>query len=164
MKIIKHIHLDEWRKSEIKTYREACRIVIFDKDNLMPLLYVSKDNYHKLPWWWIEWSEEKIEALKRECLEETWCTIEVTDEIWIIIEENPAWEQKNYCYIWKILSKWEVNFTEDEINNWFCLKWVSLKESIELIKNDNPINYSWKRIKIRDSLILEQADIIIKSI
>jgi len=36
---------------ENKNYatREAARAVIFDENNLIPLLFVSKYNYHKLP-------------------------------------------------------------------------------------------------------------------
>jgi hypothetical protein len=29
--------------------REACRAVIFDENNMMPLIYVAKQKHHKLP-------------------------------------------------------------------------------------------------------------------
>lgn len=50
--------MENWKTFEVpedkkygakKTTREACRIVMFDENKLMPLLYVSKDTYHKLP-------------------------------------------------------------------------------------------------------------------
>lgn len=61
--------------------REAARAVVFDENNFMPLLFVSKHNYHKLPGGGIEKGENKMQGLEREFLEETGCEIEVDREI-----------------------------------------------------------------------------------
>lgn len=82
MKVLKTFPIpEEFKTSKKKIVREACRMVAFDSDNFIPLLFVSTENYHKLPGWWIDAGENKEEALTRELLEETWCEIEITGEI-----------------------------------------------------------------------------------
>lgn len=148
---------EEWENTT-KTYRKACRGIVLDKDNLMPLLFVWKDNYHKLPWWWIEWDEEKIEAFKREILEEAWCEIEEIQEVWSVIERNSTWEQTSYCYIWKVIKKENENFTSWEIEKWYLLKWVTIKEALSIIKNDQPTTEWGKWRQERDLYILQEID------
>ena len=148
---------EEWENTT-KTYRKACRGIVLDKDNLMPLLFVWKDNYHKLPWWWIEWDEEKIEAFKREILEETWCEIDHIEEVGNVIEQNSTWEQTSYCYIWKVIKKWIENFTSWEIEKWYLLKRVTIKEALSLIEKDIP-RTEWGRWRQqRDLYILQEID------
>ena len=70
MELNKEIKDKEWPKNEsILKHREASRAVLFDKNNLIPLLFVSKYNYHKLPGGGIDDSEDAIKALIREVLE-----------------------------------------------------------------------------------------------
>lgn len=143
-----------WNKKE---FRESCRAVVFDDDGLIPLIFVSKRNYHKLPGWWIEPNEDKIEALKREFLEETGCEIEITTEIWMVIETNPIRDHKSYCYIGQVISKWEASLTHDESFRWHQLKWRTIDEAIFLLENDIPIDRHWDRIIERDLFILKKA-------
>lgn len=50
MEFITHITVaEDNQNSKSMTIREACRAVIFDENNMMPLLFVVKGNYHKLP-------------------------------------------------------------------------------------------------------------------
>lgn len=150
---------EEWEHTHItKTYRKACRGIVLDKDSLIPLLFVGKDNYHKLPWWWIEWDEDKIEAFKREILEEAWCEIEEIQEVWSVIERNSTWEQTSYCYIWKVIKRWIENFTSWEVEKWYLLKRVTIKEALSLIKKDIP-RTEWGRWRQqRDLYILQEID------
>lgn len=156
--------MENWQTFEVpedqrygakKTTREACRIVMFGENKLMPLLYVSKDAYHKLPWWWIDENEEKITALKREAMEEAWCEITAIKEVGMVTEKNSTWEQKSYCYTWEITKKHTCNFTEEEMERWFQLKWVTIQEASSLLQSDIPLSVAWERIKKRDWFILE---------
>lgn len=140
-----------------KRTREACRAIVFDQDNLMPLIFVSKKNYHKLPGWWIEWNEDKIVALKREFLEETWCDIEITKEIWKVIEQNSTREHTSYAYIWKIIKKWKPNLIEEEKERWYKLKRMNIDDAISTLKKDVPNDPYGYRILERDLFILLQA-------
>lgn len=161
MEIIKEFILPEEIYSKIPTVREACRAVIFDENNLMPLLFVSKENYHKLPGWWIEIGEDKIMALTRELQEETWCEAEITKEIGITIESNSTRKQTSYCYIGRVTKKSEPNFTDKEKEKGFELQRVTIEEAIVLIQWEKRESETAKRIQQRDLAILEKAKKII---
>lgn len=157
MEIIKEFILpDDLYWGKIQT-REACRAVIFDENNLMPLIFVSTENYHKLPGWGIEPGEDKETALIRELQEEAWCEAEITQEIWMVIESNSTRKQTSYCYIGTVIKKSEYNFTDREKEKWYELQRVWIDEAILLIKSDISRNETSKRVLPRDLAILEKV-------
>ncbi len=164
MELLKEIKNKEFPndKSTLKT-REASRAIIFDKNKLIPLLFVSKYNYHKLPGGGIEEGENKAKALIRECLEETGSEIKVNGEVGKIIEFRSKWnlKQTSYCYYGKITSKGEPDFTENELNQGFKIVWLSLKEAISKVENDKPKNYEGSFIQKRDIIFLKKVAQII---
>ena len=145
--------------------REASRAVLFDNDNLIPLLFVSKHNYHKLPGGGIEKGEEKIQALIREIAEETGCIFKVGDEIGKIVEFRSKFNLKqiSYCYLGKILSKGVQKLEKSEIDEGFRLVWLPLDEAILKVKNDIPKNYEGKFIQKRDLMFLIEAKKLISN-
>lgn len=146
--------------------REASRAIIFDENNLIPLLFVGKYNYHKLPGGGIKAGEDKLQALVREIKEETGSSFIITGEVGMIIEYRSGFDLKqiSYCYLGKIISKEEPNFTEKELNEKFKLVWLSLDDAISTIKNDKPENYEGPLIKERDLKFLETAKQIMKKL
>ena len=71
MELLKEITDTKFPETELGIkIREASRAVIFDENELIPLLSVSKFNYHKLPGGGIETGENKEKALTREAKEE----------------------------------------------------------------------------------------------
>lgn len=146
---------EQWDAST-KSYRKAGRWVVFDKNNLIPLLFVKKDNFHKLPWWWIEGDEDKILAFKRELLEETWCEVDHIQEVWTVIEQNSTWEQISYCFIWKVTKKWTQNFTLEEQEKWYYLKRLPIDQALRTILSDLPSTDGGKRVHQRDLYILQE--------
>ncbi|MCX6822874.1 MAG: NUDIX domain-containing protein [candidate division SR1 bacterium] len=139
-----------------KTYRTACRGIVLDKDNLMPLLFVGNDNYHKLPGGGMEDNEDKIMAFKREVIEETGCEIEDIEEIGNVIEKDSTWEQTSYCYIGKIIKKGNHKFTPGEKNKGYVIKWVSIPEALSLIEKDSPRTLGSVGRQQRDLYILQE--------
>ena len=157
MELIKEFILPEEVYSEIPTVREACRAVIFDEKNMIPLLFVSKEKYHKLPGGGIETGEDKTIALKRELQEETWCEAEIIKEIGITIESNSTRKQTSYCYIGRVTKKSKPNYTDKEKEKGFELQRVTIDEAIVLIQSERRENETAKRIQQRDLAILEKA-------
>lgn len=157
MELIKEIK--DTDNSDNFKLREACRAILFDEENKMPLLFVSKYDYYKLPGGGIDEGENKEEALKREAMEEVGSEIEILKEVGKTIEvrENHQLKQTSYCYIGKILSKGQVDFTEKEINDGFELIWTTLDDAIEKVKNSNPKCYEGEFIQKRDFAILEKV-------
>ena len=160
MELLKEIKDKEFPgdESALKV-REASRAVLFDKDGLIPLLFVSKYNYHKLPGGGIEDGEDKAKALVREVLEEVGSKIEITGELGKIIEFRSRWNLKqiSYCYYGKIISKGEPDFTEKELSQGFKLVWLSLNEAISKVENDRPENYEGSFIQKRDIIFLKKV-------
>jgi len=160
MELLKEIKDKEFPKdmSTLKI-REAARAVLFDEKGLVPLLFVSKSNYHKLPGGGIEPGEDRIKALIREVKEEVGSEIEVTGEVGEIIEFRSKFnlKQTSYCYLGKIISKGKPDFTEDELKQGFKIVWLPLDEAISKVENDKPKNYGSSFIHKRDLVFLKKA-------
>ena len=137
--------------------RKACRGVLIDEYGQIPLLFVSRENYYKLPWWWMEWNEDKIETLRREVLEEAGCEIDNIEEIWCTIEKNFTWSQISYCFVARVVNKWNAEYTLEEIYDWFTLKWVKRDEALSFMKDIVPFTENGKRKQERESFILENV-------
>ncbi|MBT3297626.1 NUDIX domain-containing protein [archaeon] len=165
MELLKEIKDKEYPEDEsILKIREASRAVLLDENNLIPLLFVSKKNYHKLPGGGIDKGENKAKALDRECLEEVGCEIKVTGEIGKIEEFRSKWnlKQTSYCYQGKIISKGEPNFTEKEASQGFKIVWLKIDEAILQIENDKPEGYEGTFIQKRDLIFLKKFKNIIE--
>ncbi|HIP33973.1 MAG TPA: NUDIX domain-containing protein [Bacteroidia bacterium] len=124
---LKTINLENSISEEFNNYkvRNTVRAVIFDNENNIALMNVSKDNFHKLPGGGIDEGETKIEALKRECLEEAGVDIEIISELGLIseIKKTSKTIQNSYCYTAKVIGeKGEPDFTEKEKAKGFEIK------------------------------------------
>ena len=156
----------EKKKGSVKfRERQAARALLFDKDNKIALMYVSKSNYYKLPGGGVDPGENIEQGLRRECLEEAGCNINIGDEVGKIIEYrnydqwgNDCLHQESYCYLAKVKGdKGTVNFDSGEIEEGFKLVWVSLDEALELLKKSQPTTYDGPFVVKRDLVFLEEA-------
>lgn len=119
------------------TVREAARAVVFDADGNVALLYVGRDEYYKLPGGGIDAGESKEEALRRECLEEIGCDVEIVRELGTIIEYRKMFniKQISYCYAAKVIGeKGEPKYTAHEIERGFKKLWVPYEEALRLMR------------------------------
>jgi len=159
VKLLKNISDGLLSRSKKIEKRNASRAVLFDNEGLIPLLFVSKFNYHKLPGGGVEEGENEMEALDREILEETGCKGEITREIGRVIEFRSKWNlfQTSRCYAGKIISKGKQSFTKKETDQGFKLVWTSLDDAITQLKKDKPQNYEGTFIQKRDLRFLEEV-------
>lgn len=135
--------------------------MVFDQENQVALLYVSRHDYYKLPGGGVEKYEDYPTALKRECLEEIGCDVEVAGEIGQIIEYRKfcSLTQISYCYLAKVKgSKGMPNLMPDEIEDGFQVVWISLEEALlKLTNNPGDTLESQAYIVPRDTVFLEIA-------
>ncbi len=149
-------------EEEVKSWkvREAARGVVVDEEGKVGVLHVSKNNYYKLAGGGIDEGEDKVEAFKRECLEELGSNVEVVGELGEVEEWRKIFllKQISYCYIGKIIGEKGVpNFTESELENGFEIVWLEPKEALEKIQNAIPSNFEGAEyIKKRDVAIMEK--------
>ncbi len=161
MKSLGVINPDDVNSADIANFqiRQAARAIVFDTENNVALLHVSKHGYYKLPGGGIEEGEDNIEALKRECLEEIGTNIEVTAEIGKIIEYRKKFSQlqTSYCYKAKIIGEKGIPiFTDSEQNEGFEFPiWIPLGEAIRIVSSSKPDDYQGSFIKERDTLFLQ---------
>lgn len=150
-------------EEEVKSYptREAVRAVVVDDDNQIALLYVSKEDYYKLPGGGIEDDEDRETALKRECREEIGCDIEIIEEVGSVIEYREIFHirQTSYCYLAKVSGqKGTSSYTDDELKKGFTQVWLSFEEALERISQNNATSPEGSDYIVpRDTAILEAA-------
>jgi len=139
--------------------RHASRAVLFDEKGLIPLLFVSKHRYHKLPGGGVKEGEDKKEALTREVFEEVGCEFIVTGEVGRIIEYRSKFNlyQTSYCYVGNVISKGTPSFTESELSDGFQLVWLSLDNAIAQVESERPTDYEGSFVQKRDIVFLKTA-------
>ena len=163
MKQLKLINPENVSEEEIKKYlvREAGRAVVVDEDKKIALLHVSKENYYKLPGGGIEEGEDKMSALKRECLEEIGCNVEVINEIGSIVEYRKIFnlKQTSYCYLAKVKGqKGMPDFTENENEKGFEQVWLSYDEALKALTESKATSIEGNSYIVpRDTTFLKEA-------
>ena len=75
MKQLFTIDAKDYDPSWPKSYRPSVRGIIFNKDNLISLIYSQKYHFYKLPGGGIEEGESHLDTLIRELKEETGLTV-----------------------------------------------------------------------------------------
>lgn len=166
MKQIKLINIRNVSDDEADKYstREAARAIVFDDKNFIALLHATKTHYYKLPGGGIEKGETKEEALKRECLEEIGCNVEIIKELGFTVEYRKEFDLKqiSYCYIAKLVGeKGTPNLEKDEAEEGFKTVWVTLKDAMEKVKESEPTVVDGPYMVSRDLALLKAAQKII---
>jgi ADP-ribose pyrophosphatase YjhB (NUDIX family) len=138
--------------------RKAVRTIVQRADKKIALLYVANDQYHKLPWWGIDFGEDQHSALDREVFEEVGCAIAERTPLGTIVEYRQWFEQLqiNHCYFCTTQDTiFAPQFTARELSEGFCLKWNTPDEALAQMKSESPEPYHAKFFNYRDVRFLE---------
>ncbi|MBI1974978.1 MAG: NUDIX domain-containing protein [Parcubacteria group bacterium] len=148
------------------TFRRAARAVLFNKEEKIAFLHMTRLGYHKLPGGGFWGDEDVAGALRRELLEETGCTMDVLAEIGMVIEYRNQTDtlQISYAYLGKVVGKvGEPHFEHDEVEDGAIHQWVSIEDASRTLAMEAPDNYEGKFIVRRDSMILKAAQKIMST-
>jgi len=145
-------------------HREAARCVVFDDEGRVGLIHSRLSNYYKIAGGGIEENENKIEAVKREALEELGVNIEIDGEIGEIFEIRNKFKltQTSYCYYGHTVGeKGQPHFTDKETAEQFEVFWAEdIDVAIELTKimgSDEEKTYQQSFMILRDGTFLRKA-------
>jgi len=161
MQKISELNLENLTEEEYNNFRsrEAVRAIVVDENRKVALVHVGRDNYYKIPGGGIDEGENKIEALKRECIEEAGVHIKKNPvELGYIFEAKRTWEmtQTSYCYIAEVEGgKKEPEYTSAEQRQNFSFQWVNVDEAIELMKSNIPEDITLQYMARRDLMFME---------
>ena len=167
MKLLRTIDLDRLPQEKLATLtlRQTARAIVFDHGNNVALLQVMKRGaYYKLPGGGVEAGEDLSTTLKRECLEEIGCDVEVGQEIGMTVEYRGKYniKQESHCYLARLVgTKGTPAFTEEERADGFRSLWVPLSEAIRLVSEANTEDYEGQFIIPRELIFLREAEKIL---
>lgn len=169
MKQLPLLNPEQVSEQEAQTYttRFAARAVLVDAQGKIPLLYVANEGYYKLPGGGIESSEDKIIALRRECLEEIGCEIDVHGEVGMIVEYRKFAHllQTSYCYFGTVTAIVQPPaYTKDELRDGFRCEWLPYPDALEKLSHASTTLFEGREYIVpRDTLLLKEAARFIKS-
>lgn len=145
--------------------RATVRAVIFNTKNEVCIRTKTGSGFFFLPGGGIEDKEDSVEALKRECLEETGCKITNIQKIGTVIEHRYEAKEKrtNDCFTADLFGEQIEPTLAIGDEDGFDVIWVDINEALELLENQkNKISettnnfYSRTFNTIRDLRILQE--------
>ena len=146
--------------------RTAVRTILLDNNNNIAILHKKSKNEYKLIGGGVDDGENLEEALKREALEESGCTINILSCMGYIEEYRSKMNfyQKSYIYLSKVVENTHnLHLTQKEKDEEAELCWFKPQQALELMResynNLCPSKYSnlysTKLIVARDTTILD---------
>jgi 8-oxo-dGTP diphosphatase len=147
--------------------RPTVKVVLMDSDNKICLTSKKESGFYFLPGGGIENTEDPIEALKRECLEEAGCHIAVKHKIGTITEHRDEAKEKRIvsCYIGNVLGEKLSPTLAIGDEEGFDVIWMSKEEAVRILEkqlsliSEQTINfYNRKFNTVRDLKILSNLD------
>lgn len=160
MKLLKILNPENASEAEMSKFdvRQAVRGIVYDANGNIAVLHVTRLSYHKLPGGGSENGEDPHATLKRECLEELGCNIEITGEVGQITEYRKMFQIKQLspCYTAQVVGeKGRPSFTKEEIDNGFKILWVPIEQALHLLRSDHPSHEAGLYIVPREIVFLE---------
>jgi ADP-ribose pyrophosphatase YjhB (NUDIX family) len=127
------------KKTELVEYEDRLTVkaIVLDTEGRVGLVGNKQNIFLQLPGGGIDTGEDIKEGLKRECLEEIGCLVEIISEIGFIDDYRPRDKKHciSYCYVVKVMGeKGTPNYTEKETEIGMYTKWVSFQEAMNIFE------------------------------
>ena len=139
--------------------RLTARAFLFDENGKVAVMYCKKFSIHCIPGGGIEEGETKIEAVKRELLEETGCECEIKCELGYVYENRGHCDYTTVSYYYAAnvtRNHGKTYLTNKEIANGISVEWYNLKDALRIIKGANHRNLQRKFVQRRDLAAFEE--------
>jgi ADP-ribose pyrophosphatase YjhB (NUDIX family) len=158
------------KKTELVEYEDRLTVkaIVLDTEGRIGLVGNKQNSFLQLPGGGIDTGEDIKEGLKRECLEEIGCLVEIISEIGYIDDYRPRDKKHciNYCYVVKVMGeKGTPNYTEKETEIGMYTEWVSSQEAMNIfekqkqdLENGLVTFYNTGFNILRDYYFLKQAN------
>ena len=119
--------------------RYSSRGIIYNpKTDKIAIIAKTRLKECKLPGGGKEGNETDEESFQREVLEETGCKVKIIQKLGDVYEERSSINQKQYSTVYLselIEDTGKLNPTEKEINEGLTVKWASIEEAIEAVRD-----------------------------
>ncbi len=125
--------------------RVTVKMIVFDNDNNIALYGIR---YLLLPGGGVEEGETMEEAVKRECLEEIGCKVEVIKEIGFTREFRlkTKRKQETHCFVTKVIGDKGEPHSEQEDERKAKIEWMDINDALTLLKKNkeiiSPLSYN----------------------
>lgn len=132
------------RKTDQVEYEDRITVkaIVLDYEGKIGLVGNKQNNFLQLPGGGIDAEEDIKVGLKRECLEEIGCSVDIISEIGCI-DDYRARDKKhciNHCYVVKVMGeKGTPNYTEKEAEIGMYTKWVTTQEAMNLFERQKQL-------------------------
>ena len=139
--------------------RYTARAILKNHSDRYAVMYAKKFSLYSLPGGGIEDNEDKLDALKREILEETGCICKSLEELGYVYENRAHCDYTQYSYYYVVTTENPTQnpcLTDNESKNKTKVQWHSLNTVIDLIFNQNPATNQQRFLKARDVAALQK--------
>ncbi|MFA5000748.1 MAG: NUDIX hydrolase [Candidatus Paceibacterota bacterium] len=115
------------------------KAVVFDDEGKVALVGNKVNSFYLLPGGGIDENESIENGIKRECLEEVGCLVDLLDMVGVIedFRDRDKTHCINHCYTARLIGgKGELKLTEEEKKNGLHVIWIPLDEAISILEKE----------------------------
>jgi 8-oxo-dGTP diphosphatase len=117
-------------------HRKAARVIVFDQEGKLALVYNQKSGYRLLPGGGVEEGETYHEAAIRECLEEIGCAVVIEKEIGYSKDHRARIHryQEQHCFVARLVGEKGQPETTQIDEQGIKVEWLALDDAIALLE------------------------------
>lgn len=141
--------------------RTAVRAVLTDESGMIALMHTKRDGFYNLPGGGVEEGETLMDALVRECKEETGYNVEILRELGSIVEirKEERVVQTSTCYLARVNGpQGEPALTQKEFERQLHVVWAPFDEALEKVSVVVHESSTARCVAARESLILKRSN------